>query len=77
MLPRLEAEESLLTARRLTIGTKSELGEREFTATQKRWMRAADPERATAEPAAKPSKKDLKSLGVGSRPWPKAEPPQV
>lgn len=77
MLPRLEAEESLLMARRLTIGTKSELAEREFSATQKRWIRAANPEGAAAEPAVKPSKKDLKSLGVGSRPWPKAQPPQA
>lgn len=77
MLPCLEAEESLLTARRLTIGTKSELGEREFAATQKRWIKAAHPDASSNEPAVKPSKKDLKSLGVGTRPWPKAQHPQA
>jgi hypothetical protein len=67
MLPRLEAEESLLAAQRTAVGS----GTAGNTGTQiaQKWAQAAN----VGQPQLKqkPTKKDLRGLGIGSRPWPK------
>jgi len=62
MLPRLQAEESLLTARRVAVGSGS-MSSKDARSTQADWLRTIEPHTARARQKASPA--DLAAMGIG------------